>query len=99
MTRVGLRYQEFTDLAVQLAKRDVHFTQIAGNDEIMLTIVVPKNWSYDLPATDGGLLFTEDILTQPGLKRIALECPVRSLRAILNSLASHGAKIEHVYDY
>ena len=93
------RYQEFTDLAVQLAKRDVHFTQIAGNDEIMLTIVVPKNWSYDLPATDGGLLFTEDILTQPGLKRIALECPVRSLRAILNSLASHGAKIEHVYDY
>lgn len=93
------RYQEFTDLAVQLARRDVHFAQVAGNDEIMLTIVVPKNWGYDLPATDGGLLFTEDILTQPGVKRIALECPVRSLRAILNNLASHGAKIEHIYDY
>lgn len=93
------RYQEFTGLAVQLAKRDVHFAQVAGNDEIMLTIVVPKNWGYDLPATDGGLLFTEDILTKPGVKRIALECPVRSLPAILNNLASHGARIEHIYDY
>ena len=48
---------------------------------------------------DGSSLFTEDILTQPGAKRIALECPVRSLHAILNNLASHGAKIEHIYDY
>jgi hypothetical protein len=93
------RYQEFTDLAVQLAKHDVHFLQIAGNDEIMLTIVAPKNWSYDLAASDGSLLFTEDILTQPGVKRTALECAVRSLGDILNKLASHGAKIEHIYDY
>jgi hypothetical protein len=93
------RYQEFTDLAVQLAKHDVHFLQIAGNDEIMLTVVVPKNWNLDLPATEGSLLFTENFLTQPDVKRIALECPVRSLRAILNNLASHGARIEHIYDY
>lgn len=93
------RYQEFTDLAVQLAKVDVHFAQVAGNDEIMLTIVAPKNWSYDLPASDGSLLFTEDILTQPGVKRMALECPVRSLGDVLNKLASRGAEIEHIYDY
>ena len=93
------RYQEFTDLAIQLAKRDVHFAQVAGNDEIMLTIIVGKNWSYDLPASDSSLLFTEDILTQPGVKRIALECPVRTLHAVLINLASRGAKIEHIYDY
>ena len=93
------RYQEFTDLAVKLAQRDVHFAQIAGNGEIMLTIVAPKKWRYDLPATDGTLLFTENFLTQPDLERIALECPVRSLRAVLNNLASRGAKIEHIYDY
>src|SRR5690349_5313612 len=73
------RYQEFTDVAVKLAQRDVHFVQIAGNDEIMLTVVAPKSLTYDLPASDGSLLFTEDILTKPGVKRIALECPVRSL--------------------
>jgi len=37
-----------------------HFAEIAGNGEIMLTIVAPKKWSYDLPATDGTLLFTEN---------------------------------------
>ena len=93
------RYQEFTDLAVKLAQCDVHFAEIAGNGEIMLTIVAPKKWSNDLPATDGTLLFTENFLTQPDLVRIALECPVRSLHAVLNNLASRGATIEHIYDY
>jgi len=93
------RYQEFTDLAVKLAQCDVHFAEIAGNGEIMLTIVAPKKWRYDLPATDGTLLFTENFLTQPDLERIALECPVRSLHAVLIDLASRGAKIEHIYDY
>jgi hypothetical protein len=93
------RYQEFTDRAIELAKRKVHFVQIAGDDEIMLTVIAPKNWSYDLPASDGSLLFTENFLTQPAVKRIALECPVRSLHSILNNLAARGIKIEHIYDY
>ncbi len=93
------RYQEFTDFAEKIAKRDVHFAQIAGNDEIMLTIVAPNKWSCDLAVTDGTLLFTENFLTQPDLERIALECPVRSLHAVLNTLVSRGAKIEHIYDY
>jgi hypothetical protein len=93
------RYQEFTDVAVQLAKRDVHFVQIAGNEEIMLTVVAPKTWSYDLPAIDSSILFTENFLTQSGLKRVALECPVRSLNSVLNNFARRGIKIEHIYDY
>jgi hypothetical protein len=93
------RYQEFTDLAVAMAKRDVHFAQIAGNDEIMLTVVAPKNWTFDLPASEATLLFTENILTQPNLKRLAFECPARSLHSVLNHLAAAGPKIEHIYDY
>jgi hypothetical protein len=93
------RYQEFTDVAVLLAKRDVHFAQIAGNHEIMLTIVAPKTWTYDLPVSDGSVLFTENFLTQPGIKRIALECPVRSLHSVLNNLGARGISIEHIYDY
>jgi len=93
------RYQEFTDRAIELAKRDVHFVQVAGNDEIMITIVAPKNWAYDLPASDGSLLFTENVLTHPDVKRIALECPVRSLHSVLNNLGARGIKIEHIYDY
>ena len=93
------RYQEFTDLAVKLANRDMHFVQIAGNDEIMLTVVAQKDWNYDLPASDATLLFTENFLTQPQVKRFALECPVRSLHSVLTRLASRGVKIEHIYDY
>jgi hypothetical protein len=93
------RYQEFTDRAVELAKRDVHFVQVAGNDEIMVTIVVPNGWTYDLPAGDGTLLFTENVLTQPGAKRIALECRVRALPTLIRHFTSRGIKIEHIYDY
>ena len=93
------RYQEFTDLAVKLANRDAHFAQIAGNDEIMLTVAAPKSWNYDLPAKQASLLFTEDFLTQPDVRRIAFECPVRSLHSVLNHLAAQGIKTEHIYDY
>jgi hypothetical protein len=93
------RYQEFTDLAVKLTERDVHFVQIAGNDEIMVTVVVPSGWTYDVPAGDGTLLFTENVLTQPGAKRIALECRVRALPTLIRHFTSAGIKIEHIYDY
>src|SRR6267378_3862556 len=93
------RYQEFTDLAVKLANRDVHFAQIAGNDEIMLTVVAPRTWNYDLPANEASLLFTENFLTQPQVQRFALECPVRSLHSVLTQLVGRGVKIEHIYDY
>jgi hypothetical protein len=93
------RYQEFTDLAIKLSNRDVHFVQIAGNNEIMLTAVAPKAWNYDLPANEAALLFTENFLTQPQLRRFALECPVRSLHSVLTRLAARGVKIEHIYDY
>jgi hypothetical protein len=93
------RYQEFTDRTIELAKRDVHFVQIAGDDEIMLTITAPKNWSYALAASNGSVLFTENFLTQPDVKRIALECPVRSLHFVLNFFSTRGIKIEHIYDY
>jgi hypothetical protein len=93
------RYQEFTDLAVKVANRDAHFVQIAGNNEIMLTVAAPKSWNYDLPAKEASLLFTEGFLTQPDVRRIAFECPVRSLHSVLNHLAAQGIKTEHIYDY
>ena len=93
------RYQEFTDRAVELAKRDVQFVQVAGNDEIMVTVVVPNGWTYDLPPGDGTLLFTENVLTQRGVKRVALECRVRALPSLLRHFAGAGIKIEHIYDY
>jgi len=91
------RYQEFTELTVQLAKRDVHFLDIAGNEVIFVTAVVPKNSKLD--SKDAQVLFEEGFITHPDLKRVALECPVNTLHAVLNDLRGRGAQIEHVYDF
>lgn len=91
------RYREFTDTVPRLARRDVHFVEIAGNDEIMLSAIAPRAWTYDLK--DGELLFATDILTHPDFRRIAVRSPVQSLHALLSQLEDRRIKVEHIYDY
>src|SRR5258708_28632086 len=43
------RYQEFTRAAEQLLRAQAAFAEIAGNRQIMVTAVVPRDWSYPLP--------------------------------------------------
>ena len=90
------RYQEFTDVAVGLAAGGAHFVEIAGNDEILLTAIVPRGWTS--PA-EGQVVFSASILSRPDRARVALRCPVGALRATLTSLEQSGVVIEHVYDY
>ncbi len=91
------RYQEFTEIVSELSRRDVHFVEIAGNENVLLTALVPRPWTYDL--SDGEFLFSSDVLTEPELKRIAVLSPVRSLHGVVHNLASRGLKLEHIYDY
>lgn len=91
------RYHEFTDTVSKLARLNVHFVNIAGNHEILLTAIAPQAWTFDLK--DAELLFSTSILTQPNLKRIALRSPVRSLHTVLGDLEERGIRIEHVYDF
>ena len=91
------RYQEFTDIVSHMARQGVRFVQIAGNEQVLLTVVVPTDWANDLPGSE--LLFSTGLLTEPGLKRVALRSPVSSLHVALNGLADRGLKVEHVYDY
>jgi hypothetical protein len=89
------RYQEFTHVAVRMAKDDVHFTQIAGNNVIMVSAMV-RAWTYETP--EERVLFFEEFLTRPDVKRVVLECRVRDPHMVMNDLASRGT-IEHIYDY
>jgi hypothetical protein len=91
------RYQEFTTVAEWLADRDVHFVEIAGNDEILVSAIAPRNWSYNLTA--GEEAFSTALATAPEWKRVAISTPVGSLHRVLNDLRSGGIKVEHVYDY
>jgi len=91
------RYQAFTVVVPQLAQHGVRFVEIAGNDDILMTVLAPKNWAYDLPA--GQCLFAMPILTQPAWQRLAVHVPVPALHLALNGLAGRHLTLEHLYDY
>jgi hypothetical protein len=91
------RYARFTQAIQSLAIRNINFYEVAGNNSaIMLTVLTDK----PLPACKNSrILFTQPIFTKPGLNRIALATPVRSLGALVDTLFEHKVEIEHIYDY
>ena len=91
------RYEAFTKIVPKLTGAGMQFVEIAGNDEILITVIAPQDWNYNLP--EGEFLFAMPILTQPPLKRVAINVPVTSLHRVLAALESTGVEIEHVYDY
>jgi hypothetical protein len=90
------RYEAFTVRTKLLVSQGVRFLDIAGNDEILITILAPAAVETDNRVT---ILFEEPFLTQEALRRIGLKVPVRSLHEVLTRLEKGGATIEHIYDY
>ena len=90
-------YQGFTDTVPGLARQGVEFIEIAGNDEILITVVAPAAWKYDL--ADGRPLFTMELLTGLEFKRVAIQAPVKSLGKMLREIEAKGLRVEHLFDY
>ncbi len=98
VTLIGLpRYEGFTQIVPELTRQGVHFIEIAGNDQIMVSVLAPKDWTYSMEM--GEVLFVMDVLTQPHLKRMAIDVPVTSLHTVLAALEREGVMLEHLYDY
>ncbi len=91
------RYQEFTSIASQLARRNVTFVEIAGNSQITLSVLAPPAWHYN--GSDAHVLFATPILTHLEQSRFVVGCDVPSLSSVLNALARDPITIEHLYDY
>ncbi len=91
------RYQPFTPAAIQLARENVTFVEIAGNSSITLSVLAPKPVAgHQYPAQK---LFSMPILTRPEWQRLVLRCDVAGLADMLNQAQKDGLVIEHVYDY
>jgi hypothetical protein len=95
------RYEALTLLLPRLVEQGVRFTEIAGNDEIMVTVQAPRGWRPDgLPAES---LFTLPILTQQNRDRVALRVHVRDLHTVVGELLQQGSRggatFEHIFDY
>jgi hypothetical protein len=91
------RYGAFTEQAQKLIASGVRFMDIAGNDEIFVTALVPAGFAA---ADAGGQLLLDDrTLTDPTVRRIGVKVPVTALHETVRRLQERGARIEHIYDY
>ena len=91
------RYEAFTSQVMAMLQQGVRFVDIAGNDEILLTVIAPVSWSpSELQAS---LVLDDPLLTQADFRRVALKVPVRVLHVVVGQIRAGGARVEHFYDY
>ena len=83
------RYQAYTDLVVGLARRGRDVAEIAGNQRILISVLVPPG---PLPALPGATaLFEAPIQSRPDRRRVGLDVTVPQLAATIRALESAGA--------
>ena len=87
------RYQQFNDLLAKLAASNIPIVEIAGNDEIFATLLLPE---ASLPA--GQVIFTLPV-GQAGWKRFGVATKVPQVVDMIRQTRAAGGTVEHVYDY
>jgi hypothetical protein len=91
------RYKDFTEIVLGLLDRGIPLAEIAGNREIMITVIAPETTSLDI--RDARELFYLDLAARPGFRRAGLKVRIDRLVDINRELKARGASIEHFYDY
>ena len=92
------RFEYFSDTVPGLTERGVEFVEIAGNNEILFTVIGPQDTTYTFE--HGIYLFDLPILTQPGQTRVAIKVRVANIGAFLDELKGRSdLQFEHMYDY
>jgi hypothetical protein len=87
----------FTEIVPKLAQRGVRFLEIAGKDDIALS-VIKSSTTPELTGL-GQRMFNSKIVSDRSCSRTVMFVPVRNLSYALRALTSKGAKLEHIYDY
>jgi len=91
------RYDPFTQAIADLATHGAQFIDLAGNDDVMLVAITPRDWAYDL--STGQALFEMPVLIDPTHKRIAIKVKVAQLHQVLADLDKREFLVERIYDY
>lgn len=88
------RYAVFTELLGKLAAANVPLTDIAGNDEIFLTVLVREG-----TRVPGASAFSMALGERPGWRRVGVTVRVTDLPATMRAVQAAGGTVEHVHDY
>jgi hypothetical protein len=91
------RYKDFTEILQSLLDQSYGVAEIAGNHEILVTVIAPK--TADLDVKEVTELFSLDLDARPGFRRAGLRARIDRLVDIRRYLKARGASIEHFYDY
>jgi hypothetical protein len=99
------RFEYFSDTVPGLTERGLQFIEIAGNDEILFTLIGRQDADYSFD--HGQYLFNLPILTHPstssgqaGLTRVAIRVRVADIGPFLQELKGKpDIRFEHMYDY
>jgi hypothetical protein len=91
------RYKDFTEIIKRLLDQGIPLAEIAGNHEILITVIAPKSAALDVKDTTE--LFSLDLDAKPGFRRAGLKARIDRLVEINRDLKAKGADIEHFYDY
>ena len=92
------RFEYFSDTLPGLLERGVRVVEIAGNHEILVTLLGLQDADYTFE--HGEYLFDLPILTQPGRTRAAIKVRVEDLPAFFEELnGREDVQFEHMYDY
>jgi len=98
------RFEYFSDTVPGLLERGVQFDEIAGNHEILFTLLGPQDADYNFEY--GDYLFDLPILTHPstgsgqGQTRAAIKVRVGDMGLFFEELKTReNLRFEHMYDY
>ena len=89
--------ERFTRLMLDLHSRGVKFISIAGNDDVLVTLILPSKQAP--PGKPARVITTVPVLTNPDASRVAVSVPVASLSDVMTSVLSSGGAVERIYDY
>ncbi len=91
------RYAKFTVIMGELARAGIVFREIAGNDDIMVALLVPRQSTFQHPGMSE--LMSVAVAFKPGWRRLMVNVKVGSLADLLEKSRAQGVQVEHVYDY
>jgi hypothetical protein len=91
------RYKALTEILSKLLEGGYRVAEIAGNQDILITVIAPKDVRLDI--ADTVELFSLDLDAKPGFRRAGLKARIDRLVEIKRALAAKGVSLEHFYDY
>jgi hypothetical protein len=91
------RWGGFTEIMPKLASYEIQFIEIAGNDDILVTVILDEGKPAQLSGAQ--FLFNSMIISPNGKQRLLYSIKMAELAGIINEFDEHGLVLEHLYDY